>query len=71
MPGLMGFIAVISALFIHFLAAAGFLYARDKIKKTTLKNYFEETITVLVRLNGFFIGTIGVNMIIKGIKSLI
>jgi len=71
MPGLPGFIAVISALLIHFFAAAGFLYARDKIKKTALKNYFEETITVMVRLNGFFIGTICVNMIIKGIKSLL
>lgn len=70
-PGLNGFIAVIAALLVHFLSAAGFLYLRDNIKKTALKKYFERTITVLVRLNGFFIGTIGVNMIIKGIKSLL
>lgn len=43
---------------------------RDSIEKRKFKTAFDKNMEVLLRLNGFFIGAIGVNMVITGLKNL-
>ena len=44
---------------------------RDKIPKEKWRIAFDKNMEVLLRLNGFFIGAIGVNMVITGILAVI
>jgi predicted TIM-barrel fold metal-dependent hydrolase len=44
--------------------------SRDSIEGRKLKNAYDKNMEVLLRLNGFFIGAIGVNMIMTGIKKV-
>lgn len=43
---------------------------RDSIEKRKLKTAFDKNMEVLLRLNGFFIGAIGVNMVLSGINNM-
>jgi multiple antibiotic resistance protein len=40
------------------------------MKKHKFRVAFDKNMEILLRLNGFFIGAIGINMIIQGINSL-
>lgn len=71
LPRGQGFIAVTASLLLHFIISASFIAARENIQNKLMKKYFERTINVLVRVNGFFIGAIGVNLLITGIKNII
>lgn len=43
---------------------------RDSIEKRKFKQAFDKNMEVLLRLNGFFIGAIGVNMMLTGVKNM-
>lgn len=43
---------------------------RDSIEKRKFKQAFDKNMEVLLRLNGFFIGAIGINMMLTGIKNM-
>lgn len=43
---------------------------RDSIEKKKIRKAFDKNMEVLLRLNGFFIGAIGINMVITGINNL-
>jgi multiple antibiotic resistance protein len=55
---------------INFFSILFLKYLRDRIKKEKLKVAFDKNMEILLRLNGFFIGAIGINMIIQGINTL-
>ncbi|MFW6120412.1 MAG: MarC family protein [Petrotogales bacterium] len=65
-----GTLLLVLILSINFLSILFLKYLRDRIKKKKLKIAFDKNIEVLLRLNGFFIGAIGINMIIRGINTL-
>lgn len=43
---------------------------RDGIEKRKFKKAFDKNMEVLLRLNGFFIGAIGINMVLTGIQNM-
>lgn len=43
---------------------------RDSIEGKKLKTAFDKNMEVLLRLNGFFIGAIGINMVLTGIRNM-
>ncbi|MBN1118044.1 MAG: MarC family protein [Bacteroidales bacterium] len=43
---------------------------RDSIEKRKFRTAFDKNMEVLLRLNGFFIGAIGIDMVVTGIKNL-
>ncbi len=43
---------------------------RDLLEGKKLKTAYDKNMEVLLRLNGFFIGAIGVNMVFTGIKNM-
>jgi multiple antibiotic resistance protein len=55
---------------INFFIILILKYLRDRINKKKLQVAFDKNMEILLRLNGFFIGAIGINMIIRGINRL-
>lgn len=55
---------------INFVVILLLKYLRDRIEKHKFKVAFDKNMEILLRLNGFFIGAIGINMIIQGINNL-
>ena len=64
----------ILVLLIVFAANFGIIYLlkkiRDSLEGKRLKTAYDKNMEVLLRLNGFFIGAIGINMILSGIKNM-
>lgn len=61
---------LILILSINFFSILFLKYLRDRVSKKKLKIAFDKNMEILLRLNGFFIGAIGINMIIIGINRL-
>jgi multiple antibiotic resistance protein len=66
----MGTLSLILIFGINFLVLALLKKFRDMIEKQKFKTAFDKNMEVLLRLNGFFIGAIGINMILSGITAL-
>lgn len=66
----MGTLALIIIFLTNFLVLALLKMFRDEIETKKFKTAFDKNMHVLLRLNGFFIGAIGVNMILTGIMNL-
>jgi multiple antibiotic resistance protein len=60
----------LSKAILNFFSILFLKYLRDRIKKKKFKIAFDKNMEILLRLNGFFIGAIGINMIIRGINTL-
>lgn len=65
-----GLLALLVILFINYFVIVGLMNFRDGLKKERLRIAFDKNVEVLLRLNGFFVGAIGVHMIITGINNL-
>ena len=63
-------IALATIFIINFILLVILVQLRNTIDKKKFKTAFDKNLEVLLRLNGFFIGAIGVNMIVIGIKNL-
>ncbi len=67
------FIGALSLLIIfsiNFLTLFILKKLRDSIEKRKFKKAFDKNMEVLLRLNGFFIGAIGINMVLLGIQNM-
>ena len=67
------FIGALSLLIIfsiNFLTLFILKKLRDSIEKRKFKQAFDKNMEVLLRLNGFFIGAIGINMMLTGIQNM-
>ncbi|QGY47032.1 MarC family protein [Maribellus comscasis] len=67
---LIGSLALIIIFTVNFLILFLLKKFRDSIEKRKFKKAFDKNMEVLLRLNGFFIGAIGVNMMLTGIKNM-
>lgn len=65
-----GGISLVVIFAINFLTLFLLKAFRDAIEKNKFKKAFDKNMEVLLRLNGFFIGAIGINMVLMGIKNL-
>ncbi|WP_207494470.1 MarC family protein [Aridibaculum aurantiacum] len=64
-----GIVALVIILLITFFVIIGMKKIRDGIKSEKFRLAFDKNMEVLLRINGFFLGAIGVDMIVHGIRS--
>lgn len=61
---------VAATLCIYALFILGLKYIRDHIKRKKIQVAFDKNMEILLRLNGFFLGAIGIDLTITGIKAV-
>jgi len=67
---IVGVLILIAAFLINFVSIFLLKKSRDSLEGKKLKTAYDKNMEVLLRLNGFFIGAIGINMILTGIKKM-
>lgn len=65
-----GIFILLAAFLLNFLTIYLLKKMRDSLEGKRLKTAYDKNMEVLLRLNGFFIGAIGINMILTGIKNM-
>ncbi|MFW5846629.1 MAG: MarC family protein [Nanoarchaeota archaeon] len=65
-----GFVSLGIIMFLNFLFIMGLKNFRDKLEYKKIKVVFDKNMEILLRLNGFFLGTIGVHMVLTAINNL-
>lgn len=66
-----GFFILILVMFLNIAFILLLKTIKDGLKKEKLKVAFNKNMQILLRLNGFFVGAIGINMIVIGISNLL
>ena len=66
----MGALALLIIFAVNFLVLFTLKKFRDSIDGRKFKTAFDKNMEVLLRLNGFFIGAIGINMVLTGIHNM-
>ena len=69
-PIVIGAGILLTAFLINFASIYLLKKIRDSLEGKRLKTAYDKNMEVLLRLNGFFIGAIGINMILTGIKNM-
>ncbi len=67
---LIGSFVLVAAFVINFFSIYLLKKIRDSLEGKKIKTAYDKNMEVLLRLNGFFIGAIGINMILSGIKNM-
>ncbi len=65
-----GTLSLVIIFTINFLVLFVLKKFRDSIEGKKFKTAFDKNMEVLLRLNGFFIGAIGINMVLTGINNM-
>lgn len=66
----MGSIALLIIYALNYIVIFGLNQFRRSIEKRKFRTAFDKNMEVLLRLNGFFIGAIGINMVLTGIQNM-
>ncbi|MBD3313660.1 MarC family protein [Candidatus Woesearchaeota archaeon] len=69
MDNTIGIIALLIVMAINYLMIIFLKFIREKLANRHLRVAFDKNMEVLLRLTGFFIGAIGINMIMTGIRN--
>ncbi|MEA3254228.1 MAG: MarC family protein [Candidatus Altiarchaeota archaeon] len=67
---ILGTLALLIIFILNFIILFLLKSVRDSIEKRKIKTAFDKNMEILLRLNGFFIGAIGIDMIVTGINNL-
>lgn len=67
---LMGTLSLVIVFLLNFVTLFVLKKLRDSVDGRKFKKAFDKNMEVLLRLNGFFIGAIGIDMVLNGIKNL-
>ncbi len=67
---LVGSFVLVASFSINFISIYLLKKIRDCLEGKRIKTAYDKNMEVLLRLNGFFIGAIGINMILSGIKNM-
>lgn len=62
---------LLAVLLVNFLTIVFLKWIKDQLSRRMLRIAFDKNMNILLRLNGFFIGAIGIDMIINGIIALV
>jgi multiple antibiotic resistance protein len=65
-----GIVALVIILVVNFVVIMSLKRMRDKIRSENWQIAFDKNMEILLRINGFFLGAIGVDMVVLGIKNL-
>ena len=66
-----GMMMILLVMTINFMAILFLKFIKDHLLKRKLKVAFDKNMEILLRVNGFFVGAIGVNMIVNGVTALL
>ncbi|MDF9796026.1 multiple antibiotic resistance protein [Catalinimonas alkaloidigena] len=64
-------LSLVIIMIVNFTFVIGLKEMRQRITSRKLKVAFDKNLDILTRINGFFVGAIGVDMVIRGIENLI
>jgi multiple antibiotic resistance protein len=70
LPMPMGVLALVLIMIINFGIVLGLKEMRSRIKVHKFRVAFDKNMEILLRINGFFVGAIGVDMIANGIRNM-
>jgi multiple antibiotic resistance protein len=65
-----GVFSLVLIFLVNFLILMFLTHVRKKIDKKKMRVAFDKNMAILLRLNGFFIGAIGIEMIVEGVTKL-
>lgn len=65
-----GIVALVIIMVINFFIVLGLKEMRSRIKIHKLRVAFDKNMEILLRINGFFVGAIGIDMIATGITNM-
>lgn len=65
-----GVLALVLIMVINFGIVLGLKEMRSRIKVHKLRVAFDKNMEILLRINGFFVGAIGIDMIANGIRNM-
>lgn len=65
-----GVISLMIIMTINFIGVIGLKEMRARIRSAKFQVAFDKNMEILMRINGFFVGAIGVDMIVRGIENL-
>lgn len=67
---MLGVLALVIIMLFNYLFIMGMKYMRSTIRHKRLREGFDKIMELLLRINGFFLGAIGIDMIFTGILRL-
>lgn len=67
----LGIITLLIIMMVNFIMVMGLKQIRHRIPSKRIQKAFDKNMELLLRINGFFLGAIGIDMIITGISNLI
>lgn len=65
-----GVVSLILIMLINFLTIMGLKQIRSSMRSKNVQMAFDKNMELLLRINGFFLGAIGVDMVVTGINNL-
>src|SRR5690606_11380248 len=66
-----GVLSLVSIMLINFATIMGLKYIRRSMRSKKVQVAFDKNMELLLRINGFFLGAIGIDMIVSGIRNLV
>lgn len=70
-PALQGLFALVLVLALNYGFIMALKMLRDSLHKEKFKIAFDKNMGILLRVVGFFIGAIGVSMVVRGLRTLL
>lgn len=66
-----GVISLLVVMLVNFVFIMGLKQLRYSMRSKKVQTAFDKNMELLLRINGFFVGAIGIDMIVSGISNLI
>ncbi|QCR21633.1 MarC family protein [Pontibacter sp. SGAir0037] len=66
-----GALSLVIIMLVNFMAIMGLKFIRRSMRSKKVQTAFDKNMELLLRINGFFLGAIGVDMVITGISNLL
>jgi multiple antibiotic resistance protein len=63
-------LALLIIMLVNFVFVWGLKEIRQRLKSKKIKVAFDKNLDILTRINGFFVGAIGIDMVLRGIQNL-
>lgn len=66
-----GILSLAIIMLLNFTFVMGLKQIRNTIRSKRVQTAFDKNMELLLRINGFFVGAIGIDMVVTGIKNLV
>lgn len=66
-----GVLSLLVVMLVNFIIIMGLKYFRSSMRSKKVQTAFDKNMELLLRVNGFFVGAIGIDMIVSGISNLV